>query len=221
MPISLAMIEKKLDQGDFPTLTELESYCKRMVSNAKEFYPRGSQLFEDAERVRKALSNFMTKYNPAYARGGYTAVPTPLPADGTADDVEEDGEPVSQSTSGRRKSQAVAKSPEQQDDADGDEQEDTAEVDDGEDEEEEEDDDAEGEEDDDEGSQTSRPATILIRRRGPGRPTKGTTPRKTKARTVTPSRPDCEYEGIPYKGLSFQAAQEKIVEEMIRSKEDG
>ncbi|GJD02839.1 hypothetical protein ColKHC_11664 [Colletotrichum higginsianum] len=134
MPISLAMIEKKLDQGDFPTLTELESYCKRMVSNAKEFYPRGSQLFEDAERVRKALSNFMTKYNPAYARGGYTAVPTPLPADGTADDVEEDGEP---------------------------------------------------------------------------------------ARTVTPSRPDCEYEGIPYKGLSFQAAQEKIVEEMIRSKEDG
>ncbi|WQF87301.1 Putative bromodomain-containing protein [Colletotrichum destructivum] len=221
MPISLAMIEKKLNQGDFPTLTELESYCKRMVSNAKEFYPRGSQLFEDAERVRKALSNFMTKYNPAYARGGYTAIPTPLPADGTADDVEEDVEPISQSTSGRRKSQAAAKSPEQQDDADGDEEEDIAEVDDGEDEEEEEDDDAEGEEDDDEGSQTSRPATILIRRRGPGRPTKGTTPRKTKARTVTPSRPDCEYEGIPYKGLSFQAAQEKIVEEMIRSKEDG
>ncbi|GKT43240.1 protein polybromo-1 [Colletotrichum spaethianum] len=90
MPISLTMIEKKLNNGDFATLTELESYCKRMVSNAKEFYPRGSQLFEDAERVRKALSNFMTKYNPAYARGGYTAVPTPLPADGTTNDADED-----------------------------------------------------------------------------------------------------------------------------------
>ncbi|GJC85099.1 protein polybromo-1 [Colletotrichum liriopes] len=126
MPISLTMIEKKLNNGDFTTLTELESYCKRMVSNAKEFYPRGSQLFEDAERVRKALSNFMTKYNPAYARGGYTAVPTPLPAEGTANDADEDD-----------------------------------------------------------------------------------------------NRPDCEYEGVSYNGLTFQAAQEKIVEEMLRKKDEG
>ncbi|GKT74588.1 bromodomain containing protein [Colletotrichum tofieldiae] len=126
MPISLTMIEKKLNNGDFTTLTELESYCKRMVSNAKEFYPRGSQLFEDAERVRKALSNFMTKYNPAYARGGYTAIPTPLPAEGTANDADEDD-----------------------------------------------------------------------------------------------NRPDCEYEGVSYNGLTFQAAQEKIVEEMLRKKDEG
>ncbi|KAK1981223.1 Bromodomain-containing protein [Colletotrichum cereale] len=222
MPISLTMIEKKLNNGDFPTLTELESYCKRMVSNAKEFYPRGSQLFEDAERVRKALSNFMTKYNPAYARGGYTAVPTPLPAEGAVNNADDNENHVSQPASSRRKSQVAVKSPEQ-DDPDGDE--DAEDVDEDEDEDGEEDDeeenDAEGEEDDDEGSQTSKPATILIRRRGPGRPSKGGTPRKAKARTVTPSRPDCEYENVPYKGLTFQAAQEKIVEEMIRKKDDG
>ncbi|GKT91773.1 LOW QUALITY PROTEIN: bromodomain containing protein [Colletotrichum tofieldiae] len=124
MPISLTMIEKKLNNGDFTTLTELESYCKRMVSNAKEFYPRGSQLFEDAERVRKALSNFMTKYNPAYARGGYTAVPTPYP-----------------------------------------------------------------------------PRALP------------TTQTKT---TTAPT-----YEGVSYNGLTFQAAQEKIVEEMLRKKDEG
>ncbi|KAK2062406.1 Bromodomain-containing protein [Colletotrichum caudatum] len=209
MPISLTMIEKKLDNGDFPTLTELESYCKRMVSNAKEFYPRGSQLFEDAERVRKALSNFMTKHNPAYARGGYTAVPTPLPVEGAVNDADDDDSHAPQPTSSRRKSQVAAKSPEQDDP-------------DGEDEDEDEEDDAEGEEDDDdEGSQTSKPATILIRRRGPGRPSKGATPRKANARTATPTRPDCEYEDVPYKGLTFQAAQEKIVEEMLRKKDDG
>ncbi|KAK2048264.1 Bromodomain-containing protein [Colletotrichum somersetense] len=213
MPISLTMIEKKLDNGDFPTLTELESYCKRMVSNAKEFYPRGSQLFEDAERVRKALSNFMTKYNPAYARGGYTAVPTPLPVEGVVDDADDDGSHVPQPTSSRRKSQVAAKSPEQ-DEPDGDDEDEDEDED-------EEEDDAEGEEDDDEGSQTSKPATILIRRRGPGRPSKGATPRKANARNATPTRPDCEYEDVPYKGLTFQAAQEKIVEEMLRKKDDG
>ncbi|EFQ25445.1 uncharacterized protein GLRG_00589 [Colletotrichum graminicola M1.001] len=214
MPISLTMIEKKLDSGDFPTLTELESYCKRMVSNAKEFYPRGSQLFEDAERVRKALSNFMTKYNPAYARGGYTAVPTPLPVEGAANDTDDDENHAPQPASSRRKSQIAIKSSEQ-DDPDGDEDADEDEEEDGE------EDDAEGEEDDDEGSQTSKPATILIRRRGPGRPSKGATPRKANTRNVTPSRQDCEYEDVPYKGLTFQAAQEKIVEEMLRKKDDG
>ncbi|OHE93497.1 hypothetical protein CORC01_11183 [Colletotrichum orchidophilum] len=218
MPISLSIIERKLTNGDFSTLTELESYFKRMVSNAKEFYPRNTQQFDDAERVRKALSNFMTKTNPAYARGGYAAVPTPLPAN-RVDEAEEDDEEDAPSNPGRRKSQVIAKSTEEQGDADGDEDEEEEEAEADEDDEEE-DDDAEGEEDDDEGSQNSKP-TILIRRRGPGRPSKGATPRKSKARMVTPSRPDYEYEGVPYKGLNFQTAQEKIVEEMIRQKEDG
>ncbi|KAG8418612.1 hypothetical protein J3459_012216 [Metarhizium acridum] len=56
MPICLTSIEEKLNKGDFKNLAELESYFKRMIANAKEFYPRSSAVFEDAERVRKALN---------------------------------------------------------------------------------------------------------------------------------------------------------------------
>ncbi|RDA86891.1 hypothetical protein CP532_1433 [Ophiocordyceps camponoti-leonardi (nom. inval.)] len=79
MPISLETIEEKLNNGEFENLAELESYFKRMISNAKEFYPRSSTIYDDAERVRKALSNYMTKRNPAYATRRYQAHPTPLP----------------------------------------------------------------------------------------------------------------------------------------------
>ncbi|KAJ2893789.1 Bromodomain protein [Zalerion maritima] len=82
MPISLQTIEDKLHKGDFNTLTELESYVKRMVCNAKEWYHRNTLAYDDAERVRKALSNYMTVLNPAYKTvTGYTATPTPLPSD--------------------------------------------------------------------------------------------------------------------------------------------
>ncbi|KAI8203836.1 Chromatin structure-remodeling complex subunit rsc4 [Colletotrichum sp. SAR 10_86] len=223
MPISLSMIERKLKKGDFSTLTELESYFKRMVTNAKEFYPRNTQIFDDAERVRKALSNYMTKTNPAYNGGNYSAVPTPLPASGVVDEVEEEDEDdATPAKTGRRKSQGNTKPAEKQPEVDeGDEDEDEDAEEDEDEEDEDEDDDAEGEEDDDEeASQSSKRAAIIIRRRGPGRPPKGVTPRKSKGRTSTPSRPDCEYEDVPYKGLTFQAAQEKIVEEMLRKRED-
>lgn len=87
MPIALDIIEEKLKRREFPTLTSLESYCKRMISNAKEYNQKGSEIYDDAERIRKALSNFMTKNNPAYKKPGYVAFPTPLPAD---DKPEED-----------------------------------------------------------------------------------------------------------------------------------
>ncbi|OLN82908.1 Chromatin structure-remodeling complex subunit rsc1-like protein 2 [Colletotrichum chlorophyti] len=234
MPISLTMIEKKLNNGEFTTLTELESYFKRMVSNAKEFYPRNTQIFEDAERVRKALSNYMTKTNPAYSRGGYTAVPTPLPPDGVVDEAEEDDIDIdvdgSQPATGRRKSHSSAKALHQQDyteDEEEEPQDEDEEDEDAEAEEEEEEDDAEGEDDDDEASQASKPTAIIIRRRGPGRPPRAASgaQRKPKTQTATPSRPDSrpdgEYEGIQYKGLTFQAAQEKIVEEMLRKRDEG
>lgn len=80
MPISLETIEQKLHNREFTNLTELESYVKRMVCNAKEWYNRNTLPYEDAERVRKALSNYMTVLNPAYKNTpGYTATPTPLP----------------------------------------------------------------------------------------------------------------------------------------------
>ncbi|PHH91344.1 hypothetical protein CDD83_806 [Cordyceps sp. RAO-2017] len=89
MPVSLETAEEKLQKGEFQTLAELESYFKRMIANAKEFYPRSSPVYDDAERVRKALSNYMTKRNPAYGTRGYQAQPTPLPPE---EDEEEEGE---------------------------------------------------------------------------------------------------------------------------------
>ena len=90
MPIALDTIEEKLKRREFPNLTSLESYCKRMISNAKEYNQKGSEIYDDAERIRKALSNFMTKNNPAYKKPGYVAFPTPLPTEEPAE--EEDDE---------------------------------------------------------------------------------------------------------------------------------
>jgi hypothetical protein len=52
-----------------------------MVQNAKDYNHVKSPIYEDAERIRKALSNFMPKHNPAYLRPDYRAAPTPIPQD--------------------------------------------------------------------------------------------------------------------------------------------
>ncbi|KAF4634844.1 hypothetical protein G7Y89_g3266 [Cudoniella acicularis] len=101
MPIALDTIQAKLERGEFKTLTDLESYFKRMISNAKEYNQKGSEIYDDAERLRKALSNFMTKTNPAYKNvPGYVAAPTPLPTKKVDVQEEEDedaeGEPDSE-----------------------------------------------------------------------------------------------------------------------------
>ncbi|KAH7156413.1 Bromodomain-containing protein [Dactylonectria macrodidyma] len=190
MPISLETIENKLEGGEFENLAELESYFKRMIANAKEFYPRSSSTFDDAERLRKALSNYMTKTNPAYhLRGGYSAVPTPFPED-AQEDEDEDAEGEDEEEEG------------------GDE-----------DVEEEEDADEEKEEEDEEPS--SRKRSIILKRRGPGRPTRAaaTTKAESPRASAAPSRPDHQFENVPYKGLSFQQAQEKLIEELLRHQE--
>lgn len=51
-----------------------------MVANAKQYNDRNSDIFNDAERIRKMLSNFMPKNNPAYKDPNYVAAPTPIPA---------------------------------------------------------------------------------------------------------------------------------------------
>lgn len=186
MPISVEMIEQKLQNGEFNNMTELESYFKRMICNAKDYFPRTSSTFDDAERVRKAVSNYMTKTNPAYQTRGYQAFATPLPP--------EDG-------------QSVEEQPDQDEVKDQEER--------GQDEDEEEDDD-EDEGDDNDSDASPKKRSIILKRRGPGRPFKNPalnsqdTPRKSSV------RPDHEYEGKEYKGLNFQQAQEKIVEEMLR-----
>lgn len=92
-------------------MTTLESYLKRMVANAKDYNQRGSEIFDDAERIRKAVSNYMTKHNPAYKTPGYVAFATPLPEDDDAPDSNKDAEgeiddeipePVTPATNGKR-----------------------------------------------------------------------------------------------------------------------
>jgi hypothetical protein len=87
MPISLNMIEKKLQSGAYPTMETLESDLKRLVQNAKEFNSTKSEVYEDAERIRKALSNFMPKHNPSYLNADYRAYPTPIPSELLGRDV--------------------------------------------------------------------------------------------------------------------------------------
>ena len=74
-----------------------------MVANAKHFNEKSSAIYEDAERVRKTASNFMTKHNPAYRNPSYVAIATPIPD-------EENGNgtlPPPASTTSRRPSQQV------------------------------------------------------------------------------------------------------------------
>ncbi|KAL5618241.1 hypothetical protein FOVSG1_000463 [Fusarium oxysporum f. sp. vasinfectum] len=197
MPISLSMIEQKLNDGEFENLSELEGYFKRMISNAKEFYPRSTEIFEDAERLRKAVSNYMTKKNPAYHVRGYQAVPTPFPDD--------DGEEANE-------------------DNEDEEMNDDENEDDDEPEEEKEDEDEEEDEEEEEEAPSSRRRTITLKRRTPGR-TPGrrasTRGKETPKPAAPAAKPDHVYEDVPYKGLSFQQAQEKLIEELIRREDPG
>lgn len=71
-----------------------------MVSNAKSFNEKSSDLFSDAEKIRKLVVSFMTKHNPAYETGGYTPYSTPVPVgwqnrlqiESEAHDIDADGE---------------------------------------------------------------------------------------------------------------------------------
>ncbi|KAF2674612.1 Bromodomain-containing protein [Microthyrium microscopicum] len=93
LPIALDTIETKLLNREYHNLSALESDCKRMVANAKSFNEKGSALYEDAERVRKTASNFMTRHNPAYRNPNYVAVATPIPDDTHMLDVSMQGTP--------------------------------------------------------------------------------------------------------------------------------
>ena len=75
----VSSLQNKLQRGEYPTLTSLESDVKRLVSNAKQFNEPSSDIHHDAERIRKATFNFMSKHNPAYKDKNYIAYPTPLP----------------------------------------------------------------------------------------------------------------------------------------------
>jgi hypothetical protein len=208
MPISLSMIEQKLNDHEFSNLSELESYFKRMVSNAKEFYPRNSANFEDAERVRKALSNFMTKTNPAYHNGsGYSAVATPIPADEPSSrPAAATPTPAAHGSTRLRLSSSRSKLFKEEKPAN---KEDEADADDASEEKEE---------------PASRRTSIILRRGTARQPSSRTS--ETPAISTPISRGAAKpkatdvYEKLPYKGLSFQEAQEKITEELLRNRDE-
>ena len=50
-----------------------------MVGNAKSFNEKSSEIFSDAEKIRKILVAFMTQNNPAYKNRSYVPAPTPIP----------------------------------------------------------------------------------------------------------------------------------------------
>ena len=69
----------KINRREYPSVTTLESDLRRMVSNAKSFNEKSSEIFSDAEKVRKFMVNFMAQHNPAYESGDYTPFATPVP----------------------------------------------------------------------------------------------------------------------------------------------
>lgn len=187
-----------------------------MVSNAKETNSRQSEVFSDSERVRKAVSNLMVKYNPAYKSGNYQAVATPLPPSPGPDDAEdeegdddapgeeEDDDDEVDSTPTKANGKAGAEA-EEEEDADGDE---------------EEDDDNEEDEEDEDGDDEPEPTPISGKRRRGGRPSRSAaTPQASRSASTQGKGVDA-YDGISFEGLTFQQAQEKIVGDVLRKKDD-
>lgn len=86
LPISIDTIEGKLNRNEYPTVSAIEGDFKRMISNAKEYNEAGSVIFDDAERIRKLMYNFMKANNPAYKQNpNYVAIATPIPKDDESD----------------------------------------------------------------------------------------------------------------------------------------
>lgn len=79
LPLALDTIEGKLKRNEYPTVTTIESDLKRLVQNAKDYNDPNSVIYDDAEKIRKNVSNFMKQHNPAYKVEGYSAFATPIP----------------------------------------------------------------------------------------------------------------------------------------------
>lgn len=71
----------KLNRHEYPNLSAVEGDIKRMINNAKSFNEKTSEIYSDAERIRKQLSNYMSKNNPAYRDPNYVSFPTPIPGE--------------------------------------------------------------------------------------------------------------------------------------------
>ena len=82
LPIALDTIEEKLERREFANTSALESDFKRMIANAKSYNEKTSQVYADAEKIRKIVSVFMEKENPAYKTANYQPAATAVPHKG-------------------------------------------------------------------------------------------------------------------------------------------
>lgn len=219
MPISLRVIERRLHRQEFATLAELESWLKRMVTNAKEYYNKNTQTFEDAERVRKATSNWMVKFNPAYKKiDNYAATPIPIPPDYDVDaelaleDMDAEtaaGQVVERPQRPRPVRQPTPEAADE--DADG-EDEEMPDADADADEDAEADADADEDDDDIEDTRASNTRIVLKRR--------GARSRETNTPSTSENKGGMQYSEVSYQGLNFQKAQEKIIDHLMKYMED-
>ncbi|KAL9627253.1 MAG: hypothetical protein Q9164_007658, partial [Protoblastenia rupestris] len=79
LPLSINMVHAKIKKGEYTDLSGIESDMRRLISNAKTYNTRKSSLFSDAEKIRKMVSNYMIKNNPAYQTGNYVPMATAVP----------------------------------------------------------------------------------------------------------------------------------------------
>ncbi|KAH6337939.1 hypothetical protein HBI37_129240 [Parastagonospora nodorum] len=108
LPIAIDTIENKLNHGEYTTLAQVESDCKRLVNNAKAYNDKNSNVYNDAERLRKTASNWMTKHNPAYrTNNSYVAVATPIPGEENS----QPGKPIPRIASTPRTAHSPAATP--------------------------------------------------------------------------------------------------------------
>ena len=137
-----------------------------MISNAKSFNEKNSQVFSDAEKIRKAVSNFMVENNLAYKTKDYKPFPTPVP---------EDWQPPPQPSTDKSEEPEVETKAEADD--------------------------------------STRGVSTL-------RASSAATGPSNARESETPAVHVPDGLGEPFDGNTFQAAQEKIIAEMLRLKND-
>ena len=213
--ISSFNLQGKLKHREYATVTQLESDLKRLIYNAKTYNSKTSDIFSNAEKLRKMLATQMNRINPAYHDGsGYTPFPTPIPekkdnatpkkengtisdndketAEASVDNVEEaDGE-----TAGAKSNIIFEKIDDKAVGASGSKADEN-------------DIDADGETDPEESAEKPQPSVTSVANDS-----------ITRRASSTPADQDNVDTERGFEGLSFQEAQEKIVGELIQRKDD-
>ena len=78
------------------SLSAVESDIKRMIANAKSVSNKNTEVYSDAEKIRKMASTGMQRINPAYEDKDYAPAPTPLPDENGAEADSQDDEDASE-----------------------------------------------------------------------------------------------------------------------------